>query len=299
MLGYYGVKAASWLLCRLPKKVCEAVASGLGGLALWGCPAWRLKMAAANIEECLQVDAVAARKIAEESMRRFGRMVVEVLRFPLLNEQNIDELVHVEGLENIERAYAEGKGIVMVTGHFGNWELLGAAVALHGYPLLSVARQQNQQDMDRFINEYREMVGQKITYNRGRGSLLSIVRQLKLNQVVGLIYDQDTSDSGVELRLFGKDCHVPDGAAVLSRMNGAPIVPMFIHNNADGSLRVKVYTPMYCEGKDDYVRVMRELVSILEQEVREDPAMWFWVHDRWKDGRKRFDFKYRRQHHLN
>lgn len=245
-------------------------------------------MAAANVEECLQVDSRTARQIAEESMQRFGRMAVEVLCFPLLNRNNIDELVQVEGLENLQRAYAEGRGVVMTTGHFGNWELLGTVVALHGYPLLSIARRQNQGDMDRFINEYRSLSGQKIVYNHGENNLLTVVRALKQRQLVGVIYDQDTGDGKVKLPFFGKESAFPDGAAALGRMNKAPIVPIFIHNNPDGTLRAKVYAPLYCAGKDDYGRVMGELVQILEQEIRSDPAMWFWVHDRWKDGRRRF-----------
>lgn len=90
------------------------------------------------------------------------------MRFPLLKPDNIDKLVTVDGLEYLEKAYKEGKGVIMATGHFGNWELLGATVALHGYPMLSITRKQNNSQMDRFINEYREMVGQKVAYNRGQ-----------------------------------------------------------------------------------------------------------------------------------
>ena len=92
-------------------------------------------MAAANIQECLGVDKARAQQIAEKSLRRFGRMVVEVMRFPLLNKDNITKLVNVEGLEYLEEAYKQNKGVIIATGHFGNWELLGATIALHGYPM--------------------------------------------------------------------------------------------------------------------------------------------------------------------
>lgn len=93
----------------------------------------------------------------------------------------------------------------MATGHFGNWELLGATVALHGYPMLSITRKQNNSQMDRFINEYREMVGQKVAYNRGKSGLLAISRMLKEKHLLGVLFDQDTNDDGVEIELFGKN----------------------------------------------------------------------------------------------
>lgn len=255
-------------------------------------PAWRLKMAAANVQECLGVDERRAKQIAEDSLHRFGRMIVEVMRFPLLKPENIDQLVTVEGLEYLEAAYKENKGVIMATGHFGNWELLGATVALHGYPILSIARRQNNGQMDRFINEYREMVGQKVAYNRGKSGLLAISRMLKEKHLLGVLFDQDTNDDGVEIDIFGKKCITPYGPAVLSRLYGSPILPIFMHNNPDGTLRAKIYPPLYTpktkNKEQDYYDVTKELITVLEHEIIENPPMWFWVHDRWKDGRQRF-----------
>ena len=126
-------------------------------------------------------------------------MVVEVMRFPLLNKDNIDKKVRVEGLEYLEAAYAQGKGVIMATGHYGNWELLGATVALHGYPMLSITRKQNNGHMDKLINEFRQMVGQKVTYNRGEHGLLAISRMLREKNLLGILYDQDTNDDGVRI----------------------------------------------------------------------------------------------------
>ena len=161
MLAYYVVKFFSWIMCVAPKCLRNLTAAILGGIAVVATPKWRMQMAAANIQECLGVDKARAQQIAEKSLRRFGRMVVEVMRFPLLNKDNITKLVNVEGLEYLEEAYKQNKGVIIATGHFGNWELLGATIALHGYPMLSITRKQNNKYMDRFINEYREMANGK------------------------------------------------------------------------------------------------------------------------------------------
>lgn len=295
MLGYYIVKLFSKLMCISPRFVRNLLAHFLGSVAVLVVPRWRMQMAEANIRECLGVSDERVKQIAADSLHRFGRMVIEVMRFPLLNKKTIHEQVQVEGLEYLEAAYAEGKGVIMATGHYGNWELLGATVALHGYPMLSITRKQNNSHMDKAINEFREMVGQQVTYNRGKHGLLAISRMLKEKNLLGVLFDQDTNDDGVELDLFGKRSVIPMGAAALSRIYGSPILPIFMHNNDDGTCCAKIYPPLYTpktgDKQRDFYQVTRKLVDILEMEIINHPEMWFWVHDRWKDGRQRFGKK--------
>lgn len=292
MLGYYIVKLFSWVMCISPKFIRSLAAKLLGSVALLAVPKWRMEMAKANVMECLGVGEARAEQIANDSLRRFGRMIVEVMRFPLLNKDNINELVKVEGLEYLDAAYKLNKGVIMATGHYGNWELLGATVALHGYPMLSITRKQNNSHMDKFINEYRQLVGQKVAYNRGESGLLAISRMLREKHLLGVLYDQDTNDDGVEINLFGKKSVIPLGAAALSRIYGSPILPIFLHNNEDGTCTAKIYPPLYTpktkDKEQDFYQVTREMVTILEHEIISQPEMWFWVHDRWKDGKKRF-----------
>lgn len=295
MLSYYIVKLFSKLMCIAPKFIHNLVAKFLGWVAVVAVPEWRMQMAKTNIMECLGVDEVRAAQIAEASLRRFGRMIIEVMRFPLLKPENIEQTVKVEGLEYLDAAYKQNKGVIMATGHYGNWELLGATVALHGYPMLSITRKQNNGAMDKFINEYRQLVGQKVAYNRGESGLLAISRMLKEKHLLGVLYDQDTNDDGVEINLFGKKSIIPMGAAALSRIYGSPILPIFLHNNDDGTCTAKIYPPLYTpKTKDkeaDFYEVTSQMVTILEHEIIAHPEMWFWVHDRWKDGRQRFKNK--------
>lgn len=292
MLGYYALKVLSWLLCHSPVFMRNLFAKALGSIAWLSTPAWRKTMAAANIKECLGLPEERAREIAEGSVRRFGRMIVEVLRFPKLTPENFRQTVKIEGEAYLDAAYKQGKGVIICSGHYGNWEMLGATFALMGYPILSIARKQNNTWMDKFINEYREMVGQKIVYNKGENSMLAINRIIKDKNLLGVLYDQDTSAESLELLFFGKKTKTPFGAAVLSRLHGAPIVPAFLHNNDDGTLTAKIYPPLYAQKTKDRAHDLRlateELMIIAEHEIIEAPSMWFWVHDRWKDGREKF-----------
>ena len=123
MLGYYIVKLFSKLMCISPRFVRNLLAHFLGSVAVLVVPRWRMQMAEANIRECLGVSDERAKQIAADSLHCFGRMVIEVMRFPLLNEKTIHEQVQVEGLEYLETAYAEGKvsswlQVTMETGSF-------------------------------------------------------------------------------------------------------------------------------------------------------------------------------------
>ena len=295
MFTYYLMKLVSRIFCILPWSIGLAIGNSLGRLALKFVPEWRMQMASSNVVESLGVSPEEARVIAEQSVVKFGRMIIEVLRFPLLNPDTIGSVVKTDGLEYLEEAYAKGKGVIMCTGHFGNWELLGADVALHGYPMLSIARKQNNGAMDRFINEYREKAGQKVAYNRGREGVLAMGRYLREKHLLGILFDQDTNDTGIKINLFGREVITPGGPAVFSRSFGCPVLPIFMHYDPDGSCRAKIYPPLYAgktKDKDrDLYQLTEKLMAILEEEIRSNPSMWFWVHDRWKDGRERFKKK--------
>lgn len=292
MLGYYACKLFSRFVCVAPLWVRKLIIGFLKLVAYVAMPKWREQMAQHNVMECLGVDKVTARIIAEDSVTRFARMIVEVMRFPLINEQNIDSFAHVEGLENLEAAYNEHKGVIIASAHYGNWELVPPALTLRGYPMLSIARKQNNRHMDRLINEFRQMVGQKIAYNHGSNDLLAMKRILQEKNLLGVMFDQDTNDGGIKADLFGKPLKTPAGVAGFSRMLGTPIVPTFCHNNPDGTVTVVLYpalhTPKTANKEEDCYKTTKELMVILEHEIIKDPPLWFWVHDRWKDGRKLF-----------
>lgn len=292
MLGYWVMKLIGKIICILPNWACKIIAKILGEIAWAVIPAWRKYMAVENVKDCLGVDETRAEEIAKESVTRFGRMIIEVLHYPLINKDNFRKIVKFEGLEYLEAAYRANKGVIMCTAHYGNWELLGGSMALLGYPILSITRKQNNGGMDKFINEYRTMIGQSVAYNHGENSMLAIGRYLKQKHLVGILYDQDTGADGEHLEFFGKPSVVPQGAAYLSRLFGAPIIPLFMHNNPDGTLTAKIYPPLYTpktsNRNEDVSGIMKELVVIAQQEIIKDPAMWFWVHDRWKDGKARY-----------
>ena len=111
------MKIVGSIICLLPDFVCRFLGKGLGAIAWTVVPAWRKYMAAENIKDCLGVDQQRADEIAKASVTRFGRMVMEVLHYPLINKDNFRTIVKFEGLEYLEAAYSAHKGVVMCTAH--------------------------------------------------------------------------------------------------------------------------------------------------------------------------------------
>lgn len=287
-MSYYLAICFSRLCCLLPAAVCEAVGRWLGQLTWYFVPARRKQMARENIIYCLHTDAARANEIARESWVRFGPMLFEVMRFPVLRHQ-MTEYVEIEGRENMEKGLALGRGGVIATAHSGNWELMGGALAAAGFPIVGVAMKQKEAGMDRFINEYRRMVGMHITYKSDVREMFAMLRE---GWVIGLLMDQDISiRDGIILNWFGRETNCVQGPATLARFRNAPIFPVFITRKSDGTHKLIIREPIFVnKTRDKHADIrctMEKINTFLEQHIRDYPEEWFWLHDRWKSIRNR------------
>ncbi|HWQ61415.1 MAG TPA: lysophospholipid acyltransferase family protein [Negativicutes bacterium] len=280
---YYIVKLFGWLVGLLPAGARNKLGDVVGE-ALWPfVPRKRREMAVTNVMASLGLDRTDALALVRRSAVRFGRMFMEVLAIPRLNKDNIGNFVVLQGRENLDQAYAYGKGVILAAAHSGNWELIGPVLAIYGYPVVGVAQKQTNADMDRLINEIRTSTGLHITYKTGVREMLAFLSEGK---AVGLIMDQDAKEQGVFADFFGRPAATPQGPAALSRMKGAAIVPTFMTGNADGSHTLILHPPLLAEKTDDRDRdffvTTQKLNAILEAHVRAHPDEWFWLHNRWK-----------------
>ena len=216
-------------------------------------------------------------------------MLMEVLRFPVLR-RHIEDYVTITGaLHTMRASLAQGKGAIIATSHSGNWELMGGALALAGLPIVGVAKRQSAAGMDRFINEYRALVGMHVTY---RSSVREMFRMIDQGWIIGLLSDQDPSRrDGVIVDFFGQETNAFTGAAAIARRCEVPIFPVFMHRRADGHHELTIEEPLYVEKTDDraadVLRVTQEISAHIEAWIRRYPTEWFWLHDRWKSMRNR------------
>ena len=288
-MTYYLVRFLSRVVCLLPGRFCDRLGRAMA-LALWPfLPARRKKLATSQVAMCLGTDERESARIAKESAVRFGPMLFEVLRFPVI-VRNMADYVEIEGREHLEGVLAQGKGAVIATGHAGNWELMGGALSQAGFPLIGVAMRQKDAAMDRFINEYRRLVGMHIIY---KNDVREMFRMMKEGWVVGLLADQDTSrHDGIVLDFFGKPTNCVPGPAAMARSAGIGVIPGFITRKADGTHKIILYAPVEVPRTKDKradIRTAEQAINrVLERHIREHPEEWFWLHDRWKSMREEF-----------
>ena len=281
---YTCMKLFSAILCALPYRVQYGIGYVLGQLGWLFTPSNRKRLAIGQILFCrITDDPVEAKRIAKASVTRFGRMIVDVLRYPEIKDGKYKEMFTMEGREYLEDAKEDGKGAIIIALHSGNWELLGGILASEGYPLISVAMQQ-QGDADKFINEYRALMKQHVTYKTG---VREMVKELQQGSFIGLIMDQDPGDKGQLVPFFGYETLTPVGPAAMARMQDVPIIPITIRfNEYTEKHEITVHPPVYAEKteerKRDIALTLTMLNEWLEDYIRRYPEDWFWLHNRWK-----------------
>lgn len=254
-------------------------------------PAKRKKIATENIRRCLNVPPAECNRIARESTIQWGSIFVEVLSFPKL-KNTMQRHVKVIGLEHLTRyKNSSERGAVIMTCHSDNWELMGGAFAQNGIPLVGVAKKQKSADADKFINEFRTLIGMHITYRSG---VREMYKMLDEGHFIGLIMDQDVGrDDGVVVKFFNQATNFVTGAASMSRFRKIPIFPAFMHKNFDGTHTLEIFPPLQVEKTSDKhadIKAMTQrLATLIEEHIKKYPDEWFWLHDRWKSMRVEFE----------
>ena len=253
-------------------------------------PSKRKNLAIENIKTCLNVNEKKAAEVAKNSAVNLGEIFIEVLCFPKLKGMMKDyvKIIGLEHLTNyINSPEREGRGAVIMTCHGDNWELMGGAFAQNGIPLVGVAKKQKSSDADKFVNEYRTLIGMHITY---RSDVREMYKMMDEGHFIGLIMDQDVGRrDGAAVKFFNRATNFVTGAAAMSRLKKIPIFPAFIHKNSDGTHTLEIFPPLFTEKtsdkRGDIKKMTQTLASLIEGHVKKYPEEWFWLHDRWKSMR--------------
>ena len=231
--------------------------------------------------ETLGVSADEAEKLREKSYVNFVLNSMEMAKLKYISDEDVLNMLEVEGYEHLEEAYRKGNGVIIMSGHFGLWEYIPQWAALKGYKVTTVVRRQNNKYADQWFEEMRRAHKGKTT-DSGMG-LREILRALKNGYVLGLMMDQDNGKKGIFVKFLNKWCSAPVG---LSLKMKTPIVPLFILPNYEGKHFFKLYPPIYPENYENTIEGQQKLTSdytqLYEKIVRKYPEQWFWMHRRWK-----------------
>jgi len=240
-----------------------------------------------NLEMVFPEKSVAERRrILRGVFTSLGRQLAELCQFPRYTPENIDEVVVYDGLENYERAYAEGKGVLFLTAHFGGWELSAFAHSLHGHWLHIVMRPMDNEYLDRLLQQYRTMHGNK-TVNKD-DFVRGLLAAMKAGETVGILMDTNmTPPQGIFVDFFGIPACTASGLARIALRTGAAVVPGFtIWDTASQKYRLRFDPALELirtgHLEADIASNTEMFTKVIEGYVRKYPDQWLWVHRRWK-----------------
>jgi KDO2-lipid IV(A) lauroyltransferase len=226
------------------------------------------------------------KRILRGCFQNLGRLLVEFAHFPDLNKDNISQYVVHDGLENYVEGLRRGRGVIFMTAHFGAWEMSSFAHALYGYPLKFVVRPIDNPKVEQLISGYRTLSG-NIPIQR-RLAAREILKALRQNEAVGILFDQNTTRSeGVFADFFGIPAATTPSIALFATRAGAAVIPGFlIWDETIKKHRLRLDPPVeLIETGDlshDVLENTKRFNKILETYVRKYPDQWLWIHRRWK-----------------
>ena len=184
----------SWVACRLPHSWLLAMGKGLG-ILYYRLIKKQRNLAIRQMRESLKISQEEAEKLVRLSFINMGRNFMEVLYMPALNKKNFSKYIEIDHLEIMEQALAEKRGVVVLTGHVGNWEWLSAAFTMNDMPVTAIAKPQPNMDYTHALDELRSRINVEI-FSRGTSELLSAAKALKKGKILGFLADQDAGPGG-------------------------------------------------------------------------------------------------------
>jgi KDO2-lipid IV(A) lauroyltransferase len=219
-------------------------------------------------------------------VKNLGWMAAEFARLPQYSKENIEEVVVLDGHENFLEAQRHGKGVLVLTGHIGAWELSSFAHALYGYPMHYMARPLDNPRIDALVNRYRCLAGNKPIFKNE--SARTVLKILKEGGTIGILADQNTLPlEGVFVDFFGKKACTTAGIARVALHTNAAVVPGYaVWDGAIKKYRLRFEPALELvrtgDAERDILENTQRFASVIEGIIRQYPEQWVWVHGRWK-----------------
>ncbi len=285
-LLYLGLRWIQTAVLLLPRKVAIQIAGGLARIGFY-----LLGRERGRTLEHLSLAYGAEKSVEEicELGRRvfihFAEVAVDVLRFPRLTRGELDRLVEPGGgFFLFDRLLAEGRGVILLSAHLGNWELMGALFRLYGYPGALIGRRIYYEKFNDAIIRLREKVTLRTIYQDAPAKeYLKVLRQ---NEILAILGDQDLDRfEGIFVPFFGRPAYTVTTPVRLALATGAPVVPTFLIREGD-RYRLVVEEPIRVEMKGTREEAIYEYTArwsrVIEEKIRAYPEQWAWMHRRWR-----------------
>lgn len=285
-LEYLPVAALVRMFAAMPLRRAIEVGASLGAIIM-RLDAGNRPIGVKNLAIAFpELDPKARLKILTGMYRNWGRILAEWPHSGALNRDNIERFVTYDGVENLREALrlAEKRGAIVLTAHYGNFELLPLAHSMYGHPLAMIHRPNRNPSIDREIRRVRTSVGAEIIERKQAG--LAMVKYLRRKWQVAVALDLDVRD-GVFVDFFGKPACTSDGVARIAMATRAPVVPAFmVREGVTARHRITVLPMLELVASRDREEGVREntqrMTTAIETMIRRHPDHWNWIHRRWK-----------------
>ncbi len=282
--------AAVWpvlkLLEWLPMPAARLLSGALARIAQRAVPRWR-RVAERNLSLALPgIDERRRGEIIRGVYENLGRVLLALAKTPRLSPGNIRRWIDYEGFEHYEAALAQGRGVLFLTAHLGNWELSATAHALLGHPMHVMIRPLDNPLLDGLLDRRRRACGNQTIAKQQ--SVRPVLQALRRNEAVGVLIDQNTAgEGGIFADFFGIPAASTSGLAKIARRTGAAVIPGFaLWRPRERRYVLKFYPPLEMVSTADEERDLKENTqrcqTAIEEVIREHPEQWLWIHRRWK-----------------
>jgi len=279
-IGYAAVKILSFIFCLFPPEI-SLFFGRVMGLFLYTVNKKRRRIAYLNLKAAFSGQYLPGEinKIVKNTYIHFLQTIIEVLMLPRVDGKYTSRYVTIHGMENLIKAKCAGKGIIFLTGHFGNWELLNAVSGANGYKMTVLAREQKHKKLYDLLNSYRELSGTAII-SKGFG-VKQLIKILKQNGIIGILADQDAGANGFFVDFFGRKASTAEGVLRFAKNTEATIIPVFLARRKGPYHDAYIEPPITVENKSN-LTYYQDFVNVFEKHIRNFPNQWLWLHKRWK-----------------
>lgn len=281
-IGWMILKCVGWL----PRSVALRIGRLVGAIAHLALPHLRrhaemnLRLAFPELKEGERA------QIKRGTFDNLGRLLGEISQFPRLTRENIESIVSYVGLENYLGAVATGRGVILLTGHIGAWELSVFAHSIYGHPMSFLARRVDNPLVERLAESYRTRFGNRSIDKKN--SVREVLKTLKSGGVVGILADLNASrEEGVFCDFFGVPACTTAGVATLALRTGAVVLPGYIVWDEKAEIHRLHFEPpietVLTGNREEDVQInTARYTQAIESIVRRYPDQWLWIHRRWR-----------------
>jgi KDO2-lipid IV(A) lauroyltransferase len=285
--AWLGISICSLIVKIIPASWLYAFAKNIASLAFFFAKKQRkIALDSLGIAFSKEKSSAQIEKIAKDCFIYMAKSAVELMFF-FDKPQALKNLVQIQGRENLDKALAAGRGIILVSAHFGNFPLLLGRLAVEGYKVGGIMKPMHDPRMEKIFFEKREKFGVKTIYSYPRNECVNnSISALRNNELIFIPIDQNFGTGGVFVDFFGEKAATATGPVILAQRTNAALIPCFILRQPDDQHKIIIEAELKLEeGKDsqDVILVnIQRLTDIIESYIRRYPAEWGWIHRRWK-----------------